>query len=177
MTITSASPQTLADSKPQLIIHHDPLLHTYRGLFNGGIALPDPANLQPSPTTKRRTRADRRLLSELGRTANPSKRRSTHKAIAKRVFFLLSGRRRLQKSMMPPSYEAVVLQLDKKPSSSRYYRLPSFRDGFFSHPGHNKDLHSKQVALLSRIPGPSRRQGNPGLQLPSVDTLLSGRSE
>ena len=56
---------------------------------------------------------------------NISKRRSSQKAMAKRMFFLLSQRHYMQKLASP--YE-IVLQLDKK--SSPQYRLPSFLDGF-----------------------------------------------
>ena len=82
---------------------------------------------------------------------NISKRRSSHKAMAKRMFFLLSQHHHMQKSASP-SYE-IVLQVDKK--SSPQYRLPSFLDGFSNlvqDTGHLDSMHS-QTALK----GVSRR--------------------
>ena len=164
-TTIPASPQTLADSAPQLL-HHDPL-HTYRAELNR-MALPDPTKIQPS-LAKRRSRVDRRLLFELDRTKNISKRRSSHRAMGKRIFFLLSGRHHMQK-MMPPSHE-IVLGLDTKSSSLvSPHRLPSFRDGFsdwVQGTGHLDTIRSK-IALETV----SRRQENTGLQLPSIYTTL-----
>ena len=160
-TTISTSPQTLTDSAPQLI--HDGPLCAYLGVFRR-TALPDPTRLQPS-LAKRRTRADRHLLSELGRAMNISKRRSSHKAMAKRMFFLLSRHHYMQK-LMSPSYE-IVLQLDKK--SSPQYRLPSFLDGFSDSvrdTGHLNSVHS-QAALK----GVSRRQEKAGWRLPSICTI------
>ena len=160
-TTISASPQTLTDSAPQLI--HDGPLCAYLGAFCR-TALPDPTCLQPS-LAKRRSRADRHLLSELGRTMNISKRRSSHKAMAKRMFFLLSQHHYMQKSASP-SYE-IVLQLDQK--SSPQYRLPSFLDGFsdsVQDTGHLDSMHS-QTALK----GVSRRQEKAELRLPSTCTI------
>ena len=143
----SPSPQTLTDSAPQLI--HDGSLYTYLGAFCR-TALPDPTHLQPS-LAKRRSRADRHLLSELGHTMNISKRRSSHKAMAKRMYFLLSQRHYLQKASSP--FYEIVLQLDKK--SSAQYRLPSFLDGFSDSIQDTGDLDSmhSQTALK----GVSRR--------------------
>ena len=164
-TTISASPQTLADSASQLFYRNS--LDTHSGVFDR-MALPDPTNLQPS-LVKRRTRADRRLLSELGRTKNISKRRSSHKAMAKRMFFVLSGRHNMQK-LVPPSYE-VVLQLDEEPSSIVVqYRLPSFRDGFsdWVRDASLSDSIQSKIAL-NRMP---RRKDNARLQLPSVFAIL-----
>ena len=148
MTTTIAtSPQTLTDSASQLI--HDGPLYAYLGMFCQ-TALPDPTCLQPS-LAKRRTRADRHLLSELGRTVNIFKRRSSRKAMAKRMFFLLSQRHYMQK-VASPSYE-IALQLDRE--STPRYRLPSFLDGFSDSvqgSGHLDSMHS-QTALK----GVSRR--------------------
>ena len=82
---------------------------------------------------------------------NIAKRRSSHKAMAKRMFFLLSQRHYMQK-VASPSYE-IALQLDEK--SSPQYRLPSFLDGFSDSVqdiGHLDSMHS-QTALK----GVSRR--------------------
>ena len=99
-TTISASPQTMVDSATQLT-KHDPM-YSQHSLFNP-VGLPDPAHLQPS-LAKRRTKADRRLLFELGRTKKTSTRRSSHKAMGKRMFFRLSGRHHMQTSV-PPSHE------------------------------------------------------------------------
>ena len=160
-TTISASPQTLTNSVPQLT--HDRPLYAYLGILCR-TTLPDPTHLQPS-FVKRRTRADRHLISELGRTMNISKRRSSHKAMAKRMFFLLSKRHYMQK-LASPSYE-IVLQLDEKPSPQ--YRLPSFLDGFsdsVQEPGHLRPMHL-QTALM----GVPTRQEKAGLRLPSIYTI------
>lgn len=164
-TTIRASPQTLADSAPQLL-HHDPL-HTYHAEFNQ-MALPDPTKIQPS-LAKRRSRADRRLLFELGRTKNISKRRSSHRAMGKWIFFLLSGRHHRQ-DLMPPSHE-IVLRLDTKSSSLvSPCRLPSFREGFSDWVQDNGQLGSiRSKIALNTV---SKRQENTGLQLPSIVTTL-----
>lgn len=164
-TTISASPQTLADSASQLS-HHDPL-HTHRRVFDRK-TLPDPTKLQPS-RAKRRTRADRRLLSELGRAENVSTRRSSLKAMAKRIFFLLSERHHMQKPV-PPSCE-VVLQFDNRSSSFvSHYRLPSFREGFsdWVQDTGRFDIMQSEIALYRM----ARRKDNAGLHLPSVCTML-----
>ena len=163
-TTISASPQTLADPAPQLT-HHDPI-YTHRGLFNR-VALPNPASLPPS-LAKRRTKADRCMLSELGRTRNISIRHSSHKAMRKRIFFLLSGRHHMQK-LLSLSYERV-LQLDKRASLVSQYRLPSFRDGFspwIQDSGHMDSLQSEITA-----DDVSSGREKAGSRLPTILTLL-----
>lgn len=163
-TTISASPRTLADSAPQLIQHDR--IHTQRGSISRA-TLPDPAHLQPS-LAKRRIKADRHLLSGLGRMRNTSTRRSSSKAIGKRMFFLLSGRHHMRK-VVSLSYEHVP-QLDKKASLVSQYRLPSFRDGFPDWIQDTNQMNSMQSKIaLERV---SNWQENAGMQLPSILTLL-----
>lgn len=163
-TTISVSPQTLVDSAPQLT-KHDPI-YTQHGLFNR-VALPDPTHFQPS-LIKRRTKADQRLLFELGRTKNTSKRRSSHKAMGRRMYFLLSGRHHMQK-LVSSSYENA-LQLDKKVSLVSKCRLPSFRDGFSVWVQNASHMNPKPSDMtLDRV---SSWQDNAGSQLPSILTLL-----
>ena len=163
---TSSSPQTLADSAPQPA-QHDPL-YTCRSLLNGK-ALPDPTRLRPS-FAKRRTRADRRLLSELGRMKTIPMRRSSHKAMAKRIFFLFSGRRRRMRKLVPPSFE-IVVQLDKRSALLSQYRLPSFRDGFTER---GRDTWSMNPTTPPAFPVANAPgwQENAMSQLPSIFTLF-----
>lgn len=163
-TIIPSTPQTSADSAPQLTQHGPTYAH--HGLFNPS-ALPDPTHLQPTHA-KRRIKADRRLLFELDRTRNASKRRSSQKAMGKRMFFLLSERHCMQKVV--PLFYGTVLQLDRKASLVSQYRLPAFRDGF-SHwvedTSHLRPMQS-QIALDSV----SWWQEKAGRQLPSISMLL-----
>ena len=96
---------------------------------------------------------------------NISKRRSSHKAMAKRMYFLLSQRHYMQK-VASPSYE-IVLQLDKK--SSAQYHLPSFLDGFSDAVQDTGNLDSMYSQTTPK--GVSRRQEKAGLRLPSVCTI------
>lgn len=108
------------------------------------------------------------MLSELGRARNTSIRRSSHKAMGKRIFYLLSGRHHMQKLVALP-YERV-LQLDKSASLVSHHRLPSFRDGFspwIQDSGHIDSLQS-EIAVDEISSG----QENAGLQLPTILTLL-----
>ena len=160
----SSSSQTLADSAPQLAQHDH--LCACSSSFNG-TALPDPTHLRPSPA-KGRSRADRRLLSELGRVKTRSTRRSSHKAMAKRMFFLLSGRRRMRK-LVPPSYELVLLLSTRSTLLSRY-PLPSFRDAFTEWVPDTEALNPTPLALP--VNGFAGWQEKAVSQLPSVFTLL-----
>ncbi|KAF6230373.1 hypothetical protein HO133_004715 [Letharia lupina] len=163
-TPTSASPQTLADSAPQRTQHNS--IYTPRGLFNQ-VTLPNPSHLQPS-LAKRRTKADQRLLSEFGLSKNTPMRRSSHNAMGKRMFFLLSGHHHMQK-VVPPSYEHA-LQLDKKALLVSQYRLPSFREGFSDWIQDTSLMDPMQSEItVDRL---SRGQENSGLHLPSIVTLL-----
>lgn len=163
-TTISSTPQTLADSAPQLT-QHGPI-YAHHSPFNR-VPLPDPSHLRPTHA-KRRIKADRHLLFELDRTKNASKRRSSHRAMGKRMFFLLSERHYMQKVV--PLLYGKVLHLDQKASLVSQYRLPAFRDGF-SHwvedTTQMKPMQS-QIALDSV----SWWQENAGLQLPSISTLL-----
>ena len=76
---------------------------------------------------------------------NISKRRSSQKAMAKRMFFLLSQRHYMQK-VATPSYE-IALQLHGR--SPPQYRLPSFLDGFsdsVQESGHLDSMHSQTAS-------------------------------
>lgn len=163
-TTISASPQTLADSAPQLT-RHDHLYNHY-GLCSR-VSLPDPTHLQSS-LAKRRSNADRRLLFELGRSKSILTRRSSHKAMGKRMFFILSGRHHIQK-LVSPSYERIS-QLDKKPSVVLQYRLPSFRDGFSDWALDSN--HMKPIQSEIPVDTVSDWQEDAGSQLPSIPTLL-----
>ena len=164
---TSSSPQTLADLAPQLA-QHDPL-YTCSSLLNG-TALPDPTRLRPS-LAKRRTRADRRLLSELGRIKTMSMRRSSHKAMAKRIFFLFSGPRRRMRKLVPPSYE-IVLRLDKRSAPLSQYRLPSFRDGFMERGQDSGVMNPTMPPTALPVTNTPEWQENAVAQLPSIFTLF-----
>ena len=163
---SSSSSQTFTDPTPHLA-QHDPLYACSR-LFNG-TALPDPAHLRPS-FAKGRTRADRHLLSELGRVKTTSMRHSSHKAMAKRMFFLFSGHRRMR-DFVAPSCE-IIRQLDERsPPLLSQYPLPSFRDGFTVLVQDTGDMGPTPPALLVN--------GGPGCWLenavacsPSVSTSL-----
>ena len=163
-TTISPPPQTSADWAPQLTLHGP--IYAHHGLFDR-VALPDPKNLQPS-LAKRRIKADRRLLFELDRTKKASKRRSSHKAMGKRIFFLLSERHYMQKAVS--LFYENVLQLDKTASLVSQYRLPSFRDGF-SHwvedISHMEPMQSE--IALDRV---CWWQESAGLELPSISTVL-----
>lgn len=163
-TTISASPQTMVDSATQLT-KHDPM-YSQHSLFNP-VGLPDPAHLQPS-LAKRRTKADRRLLFELGRTKKTSTRRSSHKAMGKRMFFRLSGRHHMQTSV-PPSHEDII-RLDKKVSLVSQCRLPSFRDGFSVWIQDTRHLNPIEGEIA--ISQGSGWEENAGLRLPSIQILL-----
>lgn len=154
----------MADLATQLTQHG--AIYTSYGLFNR-VSLPDPTHLQTS-IAKRRTKADRRLLFELGRTKRTSTRRSSHKAMGKRVFFLLSGRHHMQDSLLP-SYENV-LQLDKEASILPQYRLPSFREGFSEWAQDVSHMNPMQSEIaLDKV---SSWQESAGSQFPGILTLL-----
>ena len=156
----SASPETLGDSAPQLTQCHN--LYNYQGSFNQ-TALPDPTHLR-APTARRRTKTDRRLLSELGRTKNIPMRRSSHKAMGKRMFFLLSGRHRMQKQLLP-SHENF-LRLDKRSFAVSQCCLPSFRDGFSDWVQDTRPTDPMQLEV--DVSEASRWQESARLGLPSV---------
>ena len=166
-TTPSAFPRTPADSA-QHITQKAP------SYINGDISnratLPTPVHLDP-PLAKRRTKADRRLLLELGRMRKPSRRRSSHKEMGKRMFFLLSGNHHMQK-IMPPTYESP-LEIDamheKGPLVSQY-RLPSFEEGFsewIQDTSHMKPIQSEVI-----VEGSSGELDGTVLRLPSIETLL-----
>ena len=157
----------MADSAPQLN-QQGPKYTAHR--LSNRVVLPDPTHLR-EPVAKRRTKADRRLLFELGRTKGTSTRRSSHKAMGKRMFFLLSGRHNMQNSV-PPPYENV-LQLDEKALLLSDYRLPSFREGFSEWVQDISHMNPMQIEIaLDKV---SSWRENVGCQLPSIVTLLKGQ--
>ena len=167
-TTISSPPQTFANSAPQLTLRGP--IYAHHGFFNR-VALPDPTHLPPS-LSKRRIKADRRLLFELDRTKKASKRRSSHKAMGKRMFFLLSERHYMQRAVS--LFYENVLQLDKKASLVSQYHLPSFRDGF-SHWVENTS-HAEPMQPEIPLDKVLRWQESAGLQLPSISTVLKRES-
>lgn len=166
-TTISASPQTLADSAKQLTHHGS--IYRHRGLSHR-VAFPNPTQLQPS-LAKRRTKADHRLLSELDRTHSNSKRHFSHKAMGKRMFFLLSGRHHMEKLGPSSSYETVST-LEEKVSPKLNKQLPSFRDGF---PHWCQDAsHINAIQTEDDLNRTSSGQGDLRVRLPSISALLQG---
>lgn len=95
-------------------------------------------------------------------------RRSSHKAMGKRIFFLLSKHHHMQK-LLPPSYENVLL-LNKKASLVSQYRLPSFRDGFSDWVQDTRQMNAMQSELAQdRV---YNWLENVEMQLPGISTLL-----
>ena len=165
----SASPQTLADSLPQLTKHGP--IYRHNALFHP-LSLQHPSQLPPS-LAKRRTKADRCLLLELDHTHSNSKRRSSHKAMGKRIFFLLSGHQHMPKTGPLSPYE-LVSAFGQKVSPKLKNRLPSFREGF-PYWGQDASHTDPPMQIEDHLDGGTfNEKRDTRVHLPGVWSLLRG---